>query len=42
MQELPPREMILAVVREKSATPSVSRQFLRRLEIQDEKQDDED
>ncbi|KAH0791487.1 acetylpolyamine aminohydrolase [Histomonas meleagridis] len=40
MQELPPRDMILSVMNEKCKYPDVSNQFLRRLEIQEEEQDE--
>lgn len=42
MQELPPRDMILAAMKEKPPTPSVSRQFLRRMEIPDDDEGDEE
>jgi histone deacetylase 1/2 len=42
MQELPPREMIHAAMRERGNVPSVSRQFLRKLDLPEEQEDDEE
>jgi histone deacetylase 1/2 len=42
MQELPPRDMIQAAMREKSSNGSVSRQFLRKLEIPEDQQEDDE
>jgi hypothetical protein len=42
MQELPPRDMILTAMRDKSGPPSLSRQFLRKLEAPEDQQEDDE
>lgn len=38
MQEIPPRDMIMSVMNERTRYPNVSNQFLRRMEVQEEEQ----
>jgi histone deacetylase 1/2 len=42
MQELPPREMIQAAMKERAVGPCISRPFLRRLDIPDEPQEEDE